>query len=74
MTGNDTASYVERIERVQDERDTLAQDLKALYEEAKGEGVDTKVLRALVAARRKGFEEYRELHDAVIEQQEQISD
>ena len=68
MSEHDTnaAGYVERIERLEGERASLAEDLKQVYAEAKGEGHDPKVLKALVAARRKDFEAYRALHEEVI--------
>jgi uncharacterized protein (UPF0335 family) len=46
-------SLVERIERLEEERRALAGDIKDIYAEAKSAGFDTKVLRALIALRRK---------------------
>lgn len=54
---NDTAqgrlrSFVSRIERLEAEKADLLADLKEVYAEAKGNGYDTKTLRAVVRLRR----------------------
>ena len=46
-------SIVERIERLDVERKTLAADIKDIYLEAKSGGFNQKALRALIAERRK---------------------
>lgn len=50
-------SYVERIERLQDERDVLGTDVKDIFAEAKGLGYDTKALRKVLARRKRDREE-----------------
>lgn len=45
--------YVERIERLEGEKKTISDDVKEVYAEAKGTGFDTKILRKLVALRKK---------------------
>ena len=45
-------SFVERIERLNAEKDALAEDIKEVYSEAKGDGFDTKILRQVVAIRK----------------------
>ena len=59
-------SFVERIERVQEEKDAAANDMKEIYAEAKGEGYDTKVLRKVIA-RRKQDKVKREEEEALID-------
>lgn len=44
-------SLVERIERLEEDRAAVANDLKEVYAEAKGEGFDTKILRKVVRLR-----------------------
>ena len=59
-------SIVERIERLEEERRGLAADIKDIYTEAKSAGFEPKVLRALIAERRKepsDVEEERSLLD-----------
>jgi uncharacterized protein (UPF0335 family) len=43
---------VERIERLEDERRALGNDIKDIYAEAKSTGFDVKVLRQLIRLRR----------------------
>lgn len=45
-------SFVERLERLDEEKATLAQDRKEVVAEAKGEGFDTKILNAVIRIRR----------------------
>jgi uncharacterized protein (UPF0335 family) len=58
-------SLVERIERLEEEKRALAGDLKEVYAEAKGHGFDTKILRKVVALRRKDAVE-REEEDTMV--------
>jgi uncharacterized protein (UPF0335 family) len=53
-------SLVERIERLEEEKKTIAGDIKEVYAEAKGNGFDTKVLRKVVSLRRKDQAERQE--------------
>lgn len=45
-------AFVERIERMEEEKRAIADDIKEIYAEAKGTGFDTKVLRKIVAIRK----------------------
>ena len=45
-------AFVERIERMEEEKKAVAEDIKEIYAEAKGNGFDTKVLRKLIAIRK----------------------
>ena len=45
-------SLVERIERLDEEKKTIADDIKDVYGEAKAYGYDTKVLRKVIAIRK----------------------
>ena len=53
-------SIVERIEKLEDERKLLQADIKDIYTEAKSAGFDTKVLRMLIASRKKDQSEWEE--------------
>lgn len=46
-------SIVERIERLEEERKALSSDIKDIFSEAKSSGFDTKVLRSLIAIRKR---------------------
>ena len=55
--------FVERIERVEEERRHLGGDVRSIYQEAKGNGFDTKILRQVVRLRRqKEAEREEQLH------------
>lgn len=45
-------AFVERIERLEEEKKTIGDDIKDVYGEAKGMGFDTKQLKKLIAIRR----------------------
>ncbi len=46
------APFIERIERLEEEKRTLAADIKEVYAEAKGTGFDTKIMRQIIRLRR----------------------
>ena len=45
-------SLIERIERLEEDKASVAGDLKEVYAEAKGNGFDTKILRKVVRLRK----------------------
>jgi len=45
-------SFVERIERLEEEKRALADDIREVYSEAKGTGFDTNVMRQVVRLRK----------------------
>lgn len=45
-------SFVERIERLEEEKQALANDIKEVYAEAKGSGFDVKIMRQVIRLRR----------------------
>lgn len=53
-------SLVERIERLEEEKKTISGDIKEVYAEAKANGFDTKILRKIIAARKKDADEREE--------------
>lgn len=53
-------SLVERIERLEEEKKTIAADIKEVYAEAKGHGFDTKILRKVISLRKKEAAEREE--------------
>lgn len=46
-------AIIERIERLEEEKATIADDIKDVYVEAKGTGFDTKAIRTIVRLRKK---------------------
>lgn len=59
-------SFIERIERLEEEKKAIAGDVKEVYAEAKSSGFDTKIIRMIVRLRK------MEAHDR--EEQEQLLD
>ncbi len=59
-------SFVSRIERLNEEKETIGEDIKSVYAEAKGSGFDTKILREAIK-RRKMDKSERDEHDALLE-------
>ncbi|MCA0278472.1 MAG: DUF2312 domain-containing protein [Proteobacteria bacterium] len=45
-------AFIERIERLDEEKKTVADDIKDVYAEAKGTGFDTKAIRTLIRLRK----------------------
>lgn len=53
-------AFIERIERLEEEKRALGDDIKAVYGEAKGTGFDPKIIRKIVAIRKQDRDERRE--------------
>jgi len=51
-TRNELRSIVERIERLEEEKKTIADDIRDVYAESKGRGYDVKALRKIIAIRK----------------------
>ncbi|WP_421706534.1 DUF2312 domain-containing protein [Algihabitans sp.] len=45
-------SFIERIERLEEERTALGADIREIYAEAKGTGFDTKIMRQVIKLRK----------------------
>ena len=52
MSNADLSKFIERIERLEEEKKDLANDIRELYIEAKSAGFNPKVMRKVVAERR----------------------
>jgi uncharacterized protein (UPF0335 family) len=59
-------AIIERIERLEEEKKAIADDIRDVYGEAKGNGFDVKALRTVVRMRKQDKNE-REEHEAVLE-------
>ncbi len=60
LNNNQLKSIVERVERLEEEKKTIADDIKEVYAEAKGNGYDVKILRQVVRLRKIDIDERRE--------------
>jgi len=52
IAGERLRSFIERIERLEAEKRTLAEDIKEVFAEAKGSGFDAKIMRQIIKIRR----------------------
>ena len=59
-------AFIERIEQLEEEKAAIANDIKEVYAEAKGNGFDTKVLRKVVSIRKQDRAERME-QEALLE-------
>ena len=66
VTAGELRAFVERFERLEAEKKDIADQQKEVMAEAKGRGYDTRVLRKLVALRKKDPQEVSE-EEAVLE-------
>ena len=53
-------SIIERIERLEEEKKTISDDIRDVYAEAKGNGYDVKALRTIVRLRKQDANERQE--------------
>jgi uncharacterized protein (UPF0335 family) len=61
--GQRLKAFIERIERLEEEKSALMEDIKEIYSEAKGTGFDAKTIRKVVALRKMDAEKRREADD-----------
>jgi uncharacterized protein (UPF0335 family) len=59
-------SIIERIERLEEEKKTISDDIRDIYAEAKGNGYEVKALRTIVRMRKQDSDERRQ-QEAVLE-------
>ncbi len=59
-------AFVERVERLEEEKKTIADDIRDVYAEAKGNGFDIKTLRVVVRLRKQDVNERKE-QEAILE-------
>lgn len=57
-------AFIERIERLEEEKKTVAEDIKEVYAELKGTGFDSKAVRAIIRLRKK--EEHERLEEEAV--------
>lgn len=52
VSGDQLRSYIERIERLEEEKAALATDTREVFAEAKANGFDTKTMRQVIKLRK----------------------
>ena len=59
-------AIIERIERLEEEKKTISDDIRDVYAEAKGNGFDVKALRKVISLRKQDVDERKE-QEAILE-------
>src|SRR6266853_2074336 len=59
-------AFIERVERLEEEKKAIADDIRDVFAEAKGSGFDVKALRAVLKLRKQDVDERRE-HETILE-------
>lgn len=59
-------SFIERVEKLEEEKASIAEDIKEVFAEMKGTGFDTKAVRKLIKLRKKDKAE-REEEEAILD-------
>ena len=62
----DVEGIIERIERLEEEKKTIGDDIRDVYAEAKGNGYDVKALRAIIRRRKQAADELA-AHEQMVE-------
>ena len=60
LAGGQLKSIVERVERLEEDKKALLADIKEVYTEAKASGLNVKVIRKIVALRKKDQDDLEE--------------
>lgn len=60
VAGDRLRSFVERIERLEEEKKGIQDDIADIYKEAKGTGFEPRIIRQIVRLRKKAKEERQE--------------
>jgi uncharacterized protein (UPF0335 family) len=59
-------AFVERVERLEEEKKTISDDIRDVFAEAKSSGFDVKALRAVIRLRKQDADERKE-QEAILE-------
>ena len=60
IAGAQLKSFIERSERLEEEKRALGEDIKEVYAEAKGSGFEPKIMRQIIKIRKMGKDEHDE--------------
>ena len=60
VSGQRLKSFIERIERLEEEKAALAEDIKEVYAEAKSSGFENKIMRRIIKLRKMDIQKRRE--------------
>ena len=60
------AQFINRIEKLEQEKSDLAEDIKEIYAEAKGNGFDVKIMRQIIKIKKQDKAKLAE-HEAILD-------
>lgn len=60
IAGERLKSFIERIERLEEEKKALSEDIREVYAEAKAVGFEPKIMRKMISLRKMELEKRRE--------------
>lgn len=60
VSGQRLKSFIERVERLEEEKSAIAEDIKEVYGEAKATGFDVKIIRRVIKLRKMELDKRRE--------------
>ena len=63
IAGDRLRSFVERIERLEEEKAAVAADIREVYKELKGIGFDVKVMRQIIKIRKMDWYDFQEFEE-----------
>jgi uncharacterized protein (UPF0335 family) len=66
VAGEELKQFVERIERLEEEKKALSDDIRDVYAELKGRGFDAKAIRQIIKIRKQDHSERKEM-EAILE-------
>jgi uncharacterized protein (UPF0335 family) len=66
VAGNQLRAFVERIEHIEDEIKALTEGKKEIFDEAKGEGYDVKILKDVIRLRKQDKKD-RDEHESLLD-------
>ena len=64
---DDVLKFIERIQSLETEKDSITADIKEVYDEAKADGQNVKTLKAVVSLLKKDPDDRKDLTDGVYE-------
>lgn len=66
VAADELKQFIERLERLEEEKAAIASDIKEVFSEAKGRGFDTKAIRTILRIRKQDHAERQE-QEAILE-------
>lgn len=65
VSGQRLKSFIERIERLSEERQAISEDIRDVYAETKSTGFEPKIIRKIVSLRKQNIEKRREEQELI---------